>query len=204
MAIQRKTETHCSDRAVIEDILRTAQIGSLGIIVSDGYPRVVPVNYVSEGTTVYFHGALKGEKYEALLQSSKVTFSVYTPYSVIPSFWLAEENALGATQFFKSVQINGRASVVEDVDEKARALQMLMDKYQPEGRFKAVTSAEKLYEKVLGKTLIIRIAPERVTARLKFGQNYPESTRRALIAKLEDRKQGGDLDTAAEIRRTLG
>ena len=199
----RRPETVTTEQAEIEGILMNAEVGSLGIVTEEGSPRVVPVNYVSEGSTVYFHGAMKGEKYEALRREPRVTFSVYIPLSVIPSYWLAEENALGATHFFKSVQIDGRAQLVEDAGEKARALQSLMEKYQPEGKFKQVTVDEPLYQAVLGKTLIVMIEPDRVSARLKLGQNYTETTRRRLIKLLDERAEGPDIETAAEMRRTL-
>ncbi len=200
----RKPESQCTDIAEIEEILKGAEVGSIGLLTPDGFPRVIPVNYATRGTTVYFHGAMRGEKYDLLIKSPKVTFSVWEHYSVLPSYWLAEENALGATQFFKSVQINGRAVVVEDREEKASALQWLMEKYQPEGNFKPVTTSEKLYEVVISKTLLVRIDPEQVTARVKFGQGYTRATRRDLIAYLEERGTELDMATAKEIRRTLG
>ncbi len=202
-SIMRRPETHCTDEVEILKVLMEADVGSLGIMTADGYPRVIPVDFVAEGTTVYFHGAMKGEKSELLAQSPKVTFSVYIPFSVIPSYWMAEENALGATHFYKSVQINGSAVVVDDIKEKAHALQILMEKYQPEGRFKTVTAEEELYEVVLRKTLIVRIAPELVTAKFKFGQSFTEKTLKELVSQLERRAEGTDLATAAEIRRGL-
>ena len=51
---------------LFEKISAAAAIGHLAITTADGYPRSVPVNFVTVGTTVYFHGSPKGEKAEAL------------------------------------------------------------------------------------------------------------------------------------------
>ena len=95
-----------------------------------------------------------------------------------------KHSAAGATHYFKAVQIDGVIRNITDSNEKARVLQLLMEKYQPEGQFKPLTADDPMYAKPISKTGIFAVDPERVTARLKFGQNYPEPTRRDLIAKL--------------------
>jgi len=50
------------DPQQIAEILNTARIGQVGIITPDGYPRVVPINFVAIGDKIYFHTAREGEK----------------------------------------------------------------------------------------------------------------------------------------------
>lgn len=192
-----------AEREVLHEVLTVAEIGYLGILTRDGYPRVVPLNFVAEDETVVFHGSGQGEKFDVLKESPRVTFSASIPYSTIPSYWMMEDVACPATIFFKSVQINGRGQVIEDLEEKAQGLQRFMEKYQPEGGHLPITTAEPIYEQLLMMAQTFRIVPERVTVRSKFAQNHPESTRRNLIARLEERNQGMDLQTAEELRKTL-
>ena len=199
----RRKEFNTNNDEVVKEILDTAEVGYLGILTPGGYPRVVPVNFVRLDNTIYFHSAPEGEKYESLKVSDKVTFHVSIPLAVIPSYWISVKSAGGATQFYKSVQIDGRAFFVEDLPEKAKILQKLMAKYQPEGGFKEIKPDDKMYTNLLTKTAVIGINAEKVTAKVKVGQQYPEERRRALIEKLEERGRESDLITAGEIRKTL-
>lgn len=191
------------ERAVAREVLDQAQVGYLGVLTAEGYPRVVPVSFVAEDTTVLFHGAGHGEKHAALKTAPRVTFNANIAYSNIPSFWMMEGMACPATVLFKSVQIDGRGHIVEDLDEKALALQRIMEKYQPEGGFLAITTEDPLYEQMLGVVQVFRVEPERISVRAKFAQTQPEPVRKELIAKLEERNQGMDHETAEEIRKTL-
>jgi len=200
----RRDEYCVDDPKTIDGILAKPAIGYLGIVTPDGYPRVVPLNFVTEDRTVFFHGAVEGEKFTVLYSRPKVTFNVNMPYSFIPSHWLTNDHAGGATMLYQSVQINGRASVINDADESARVLQLLMEKYQPEGNFRPITATEPIYQRLLKETAVFRIDPDRVECRVKLAQDKPEATRRKLITLLEERAEGMDLQTAAEIKKTLG
>lgn len=192
-----------AEKGVVREVFDQAQVGYLGVLTAEGYPRVVPLSFAAEENTVFFHGAGHGEKNTALKGSPRVTFSANITYSTIPSFWMMEGIACPATVLFKSVQIDGQGQIVEDLDEKALALQRVMEKYQPQGGFLAITAANPIYEQLLGVVQVYRVQAERVTVRAKFAQNHPETVRNELIAKLEERNEGMDLETAEEIRKTL-
>ncbi len=185
--------------AVFDQIVSEAEVGYLGIMTEDGYPRVVPVNFVSIDRVIYFHGAVEGEKYDLLKQSPKVTFSVDIPLSIIPSYWLSDKNAGGATHLFKSILIKGRGRIVNDDNARCFALQKLMEKYQPEGKFLPITSDEKEYDKVLSITAVFRIDADEVTIKVKLPIDKPEKFKHALIENLRQRGTVIDLKTADDI-----
>lgn len=199
----RRSEYAGDTERIAEELLSTEKYGYLGIMTPDGYPRVVPVNFVADGTTIFFHGAGEGEKYDAVQANSRVTFTVDRPYSLIPSYWLAIDYACPATTFFKSVQINGTIRVLDDAYEKASALNLFMEKMQPEGGYKPIDADLKMYKAALRETQVFRIDATRVTAKSKFAQNKPERVRRDLIARLRERGEPIDLLTADEIALTL-
>ncbi len=199
----RRSDKRAEHPDLTGHILSSVEVGHLGIITPEGRPRVIPVNFVADGTTIYFHGAAAGQKYEALVGSPLVCFNVSIAYSVIPSFWLAAENARGATQFYESVQIDGRASVVTDRSEKAVALQLLMLKYQPEGGFREITPHDEFYRKALEETAVIRIEAEKVETKVNLGQQHSDRVRRDLIGRLEQRGTEADVRTAAAMRAML-
>ncbi len=200
----RRDEFREDNSDEIERLAHRCEVGYLGITDPEGYPRVVPLNFALKNGCIYFHGALEGEKFDAFLTNPKATFCAAIPYSLIPSYWLAKDYACPATAFFKSLYFRGEGSLVDDPDEKAMALQALMEKLQPEGNFRPIVASDPMYEKPLQKVAIFKIVPNRVDTKFKFGQNMGEATRRRLIAKLEERDQGMDKETADEMRKSLG
>ncbi|HUU44766.1 MAG TPA: pyridoxamine 5'-phosphate oxidase family protein [Acidobacteriota bacterium] len=199
----RRNESTGMNPSEIERMAAACEVGFLGIDDPDGYPRVVPLNFVLIGECIYFHGALQGEKFDQLKTDPKVSFCFVEPYSMIPSDWQTGEYACSATVFFKSVYLRGVGSVVVDPDEKAMALQALMEKHQPEGRYRAIRADDPLYDKALEDVAVFKIVPDRMTTRLKFGQNLSAEQRRRLIDKLRERGEDLDILTAAEIEKTL-
>ena len=96
-----------TDKRTINALLDTVEYGTLALSNQDK-PYAVPVNFVRLGELVYFHGALSNKKMKLLAQNPNVSFSVVKSYAVIDSFFSATEGlACPATQFFKSVSIDG-------------------------------------------------------------------------------------------------
>jgi len=180
-----------------------SQVGYLGITTPDGYPRTVPVNFVSIGDRIYFHGTADGEKHVALADGQKVTFCIAVPYSMIPSYWRSPDYACPASQYFESVLVRGRGAIVADRNEKAAALQALMEKHQPEGGFRQIDPADPLYAKAIEEVAIFRVDPDRIDIRTKFGDHLSPEIRRRIIGKLKERNLGSDGATAHEMERRL-
>ncbi|MBI2420149.1 MAG: pyridoxamine 5'-phosphate oxidase family protein [Ignavibacteriales bacterium] len=196
----RRSEFTVTDKEEFNALANEITVGTLGIMTAGGYPRVVPLNFVFTMEALYFHGADAGEKFEEFLKSPMVTFCIFKEYSLIPSYWVARDYACPATAFFKSALIKGTGSIVPDVIEKAKVLQALMEKYQPEGNYKPITAEESLYKKALEEVAIYKITPGTIDMKFKFGQQYSETKKLSLIEKLEARNIGIDAETAQEIR----
>ena len=199
----RRTVFQSENYSEIDGIAQRSEVGYLGLNDPEGYPRIVPLNFIYFDKQVYFHGADDGEKFTIFSSNPKVTFGIVEPYSLIPSYWLVEEYACPATALYKSVHIRGEGSVVDNLSEKADMLQMFMEKYQPEGNYKPITAEDPLYIKPLEGVSVFKIKPSQVDFKSKFGQNFGEDKRRTLIKKLEERNREIDIRTAAEIRKTF-
>lgn len=184
----------------IREVLAIAEHGFLGITTPEGWPGVVPLNFVVLGETLYFHGSHEGEKMRSLAREPRVAFTVVDPGALIPSYLRHPRSACPATQYYRSVMLHGRARVVGDAAEKARALQALMEKLQPEGGYEPMVAeggeAAACYAKALSGTAVVAIEIERATFKCKFGQNLSAAKWRAVRAGLLER--GTELD-----RRTV-
>jgi predicted FMN-binding regulatory protein PaiB len=128
-----------------------------------------------------------------------VTFVVVEDFSLVPSYFRDPKFACPATQYYKAVAIRGRARIVEGADEKARALQALMETLQPEGGHVPITATEPMYRKSLRTTAVVAIEIERMTAKFKFGQNLPASKREEVAEQLTARGCPIDHRTVAEM-----
>jgi len=200
----RRDELATMDEALFSEVTAEVMVGYLGIVTAAGGPRCIALNFVALDHDIYFHGALAGEKFDLLRHNPPTGFTVVKEYSYIPSHWSAPRFACPATQFFKSVEITGTCGLVADPREKARALQALMDKHQPEGGFDAIDPELPQYAKALEHVGVYRVRCASWTGKIKFGQNEPEKLRRIFVAKLRERGAPVDLATALEIEGGFG
>jgi len=198
----RRKEFEVRDGKLIAEVLRTAEIGYLTFNGPDGWPRITPLNFVFDGR-ILWHGAIAGERFECLEKDPRATFAAVSVQLYLPSHFVSEENATAATVAFKSVQVRGRCTSVEEPDEKCAILNQLMEKYQPEGRYKKVSPQDPLYKKVLLATGVYALAVEEVVGKFKFAQNKSETDRKKIAAKLKERGSPVDLLVAEEILKTV-
>ena len=120
--MRRKDKEKTREEA--ERILHEGEHGTLAVLLDSGYPYSLPVSYVYEDGRIYFHSAVAGQKYEALLRDSRVCFSVVEADKTQP--------APGEfTVLYSSAIAFGRASLVEDEAEIRRALHLITGKYDP-------------------------------------------------------------------------
>jgi uncharacterized protein len=200
----RRGELEANDPGHFAEVARDCPVGYLTLVTADGQPRSVALNFAALEQDIVFHGALAGEKFDLMTARPRAGFTMVKEYSYIPSYWSAPEHACPATQFFKSVEIRGRAEVVEDAALKARALQALMEKMQPEGLYTPIDHRLPMYRGSLARVGIFRVVTETWTGKAKFGQNEPSKLRRLYVAKLRERGAPVDLATALEIEKSLG
>jgi len=173
------------DKNIIHTVLDKAEYGTLALSVGD-VPYAVPVNFVRIDEVIYFHGALSNKKIKMLAKNPIVSFSVVENYSIIASFFSSGEG-LGcpATQFFKSVSIDGEVHNVVDKAEKAKMFEALMQKLQPEGGYK--NFSDDAYESALKSTAVLKIVPQSLACKFKFGQHLSDERFAMVLSHLEAR-----------------
>jgi hypothetical protein len=102
------------------------------------------------------------------------------------------------------VAVRGRCQFIEDPEEKCAVLNLLMEKYQPEGRYRRLTPEDEMYKKVLRATGVFALVPETMTGKFKFAQQKGEEDRRRIAEKLRERGTASDLLVAEEMIKTIG
>lgn len=197
----RRSGYRSDDSAELREIMERCQVGHLGIVTPDGYPRPVPVCFAWHEGMVVFHGATSGEKHRAVTSGAPVAFSASLPYSVLPPALLGDASACSTTQFYKSAFVRGRGLVFTDARPAARALEALMHKYAPEGGYALPPPDSPEEQGVLGRTAVFAIEPIDIEVRVYMGQEMAPERRASVIAALRWRGSDLDLATAGEIER---
>jgi nitroimidazol reductase NimA-like FMN-containing flavoprotein (pyridoxamine 5'-phosphate oxidase superfamily) len=119
-----KRERQIFDTEQIKAILDTASVLHLGLSVND-MPYVVPMNYGyrmdDNKLTVYLHSALCGKKLDMIRANPNVFFEL--DCDRLP---FEGEKPCQYGLSYSSVMGWGRATIVEDVEEKKQAMTLLM------------------------------------------------------------------------------
>ena len=120
----RRKDREITDMNEIRAILERARVLHLGLNAEEE-PYVVPMHYgfTLEGGKLrfYTHCAKEGRKLELLRRDDRVFVEIDTDEALIPG---KKPCAWGAA--YACVMARGRAAVVEDEEEKAAALRLLM------------------------------------------------------------------------------
>ena len=190
------------DKTLIYDVLDKAEYGTLALCVENN-PYAVPLNFVRVGSSIYFHGALKNKKMEMLRLNPKVSFSVVENYALIDSnFSSADGLACPATQFFKSVSIDGIATIQDKREVKAEIFEAFMKKFQPNGGYKPFSDSS--YDKVLKTTALVKIEVEKLTCKFKFGQHLSDERFEMILSNLLARGSKIDVETVKIMKEQRG
>ena len=191
-----------TEKAIIYNVLDNAEYGTLALSI-DNIPYAVPVNFVRIDDALYFHGALKNKKMKMLAQNPTVSFSVVENYALIDSDFSSTDGlACPATQFFKSVSIDGIASVVEGRNEKAKVFEALMQKLQPKGGYKPFS--DNAYDTPIKTTAVVKIAIREMRCKFKFGQHLSNERFEMIVENLLKRGTHIDKKTVEMMKSQRG
>ena len=150
-----KRERQVTDPEQIRHILDTGKVLHLGLAVDDE-PYVVPMNYgyiMEDGKlTLYLHSAVRGRKLDMIGRNPRVFFAIDCDRM---SFEGRVPCQYGLV--YSSVMGRGTAQIVEDVEEKKRAMTLLM---------KTQTGKDFTFEdRLVSIVAVIRIDVEEYTAK---------------------------------------
>jgi len=180
----------------IKEFLNQEHVGRISTIDVNGYPQIIPMNFVFLNDTVYMHSHPRGEKIGNFKRNDKAGFEVDRELEFLPSYFSDPTDASLADTLYISVVMKGTASLVTDKEEKTLALNGLMKKYQPEGRYDPIKSDMR----VLDGVAVLKIVPKTLQGKYKIGQNYSSQERLDLAQKILKKNS----PTAKETLKIMG
>ena len=194
MQLLGKLEIKSKEKII--EFLSSQQTGRISSVDENGYPQIIPMNFVFINDMVYMHSHIRGEKLDNIRRNQKVGFEVDKNLEFLPSYFSDPTDASLADTLYISVVIKGNASIVSDKEEKTNALNGLMKKYQPEGGYEPI----KPDMDVLKEVEVIKIVPESLRGKYKIGQNMDMKSRVELAKLILERNS----PTAKETLDVMG
>ena len=194
MQLLGKLEIKSKEKII--EFLSSQQTGRISSIDEDGYPQIIPMNFVFISDVIYMHSHVRGEKLDNIRRNQKVGFEVDKNLEFLPSYFSDPTDASLADTLYISVVIKGNASIVSDKEEKTTALNGLMKKYQPEGGYEPI----KPEMDVLDEVVVIKIVPKSLRGKYKIGQNMDMKSRIDLAKQILKR----NTPTAKETLDIMG
>jgi nitroimidazol reductase NimA-like FMN-containing flavoprotein (pyridoxamine 5'-phosphate oxidase superfamily) len=180
----------------VKEFLHQEHVGRISTIDVNGYPQIIPMNFVFLNDAVYMHSHPRGEKIENFKRNDKVGFEVDRELEFLPSYFEDPKNASLADTLYISVVMKGTASLVTDKEEKTLALNGLMKKYQPEGGYDPIQSDMR----VLDAVTVFKIIPIVLQGKYKIGQHISPQDRLDLAQKIFKKNS----PTAKETLKIMG
>ena len=194
MQLLGKLEIKSKEKVI--EFLSSQQTGRIASIDDNGFPQIIPMNFVFINDAVYMHSHIRGEKLDNIKRNQKVGFEVDKSLEFLPSYFSDPTDASLADTLYISVVIKGNASIISDKEEKTNALNGLMEKYQPEGGYEPIRSDMD----VLKGVEVIKIIPESLRGKYKIGQNMDMKSRVDLAKQIFER----NTPTAKETLDIMG
>jgi len=180
----------------IVEFLNKEQTGRICSIDENGYPQIIPMNFVWTNNSIYVHSHTRGEKLENIKRNPKVGFEVDRSLEFLPSYFEDPQDASLADTLYISVVIKGEGIIVNEKKEKTLALNALLKKYQPEGKYEPINE----HMGVLDEVAIIKIIPKTMRGKYKIGQNLSKENRIILAKQILERNS----KTAKETLEIMG
>lgn len=147
----RRSEKEITDESAIEAIINASLVCRLAL--SDGdQPYIVPLSFGYEDRTLYFHSALEGKKIDILRKNNRICFEFDVNTEIIEA-----EKACKWGIKYQSVIGFGKAVLVENIVEKEKALNIIINHYSNQNF--------QFPDKAIKKTAVIKIEIESMTGK---------------------------------------
>jgi uncharacterized protein len=157
--VVREPQRAVYDRAAVYEIIDEGFICHLGFSV-DGQPFVIPTSYGRSADVLYVHGSAASRMLRQLAGGVPVCFTV----TLLDGLVLAR-SVFNHSMNYRSVVVLGTATLVDDPQEKLKALETLSEHIIP-GRW---ADARQPNEKELKATTVLRIPIQEFSAKVRTG-----------------------------------
>ena len=147
----RRKEKEITEKAAIEAIIKKSLVCRLALSDNNS-PYIVPLCFGYKDKVLYFHGSQKGKKIDIIKKNQKVCFEFDTNTEIVKA-----EDVCRWSMRYRSVIGFGKAVLLEDLDEKRKALNIIMSQYSDR--------TFQFDDAILKKTAVIKLEIESMTGK---------------------------------------
>lgn len=119
----RRKDKEITDKSVIESIILRSSVCRLALSEND-HPYIIPLCFGYEDNTLYFHSAPQGRKLDILKKNNTVCFEFDIDHRIVEA-----HDACGWSMDYRSVIGFGKASIIDDPKERAKAMNAIIQHY---------------------------------------------------------------------------
>jgi len=149
-----------TDQTEIESIIDQCDICFVGITETDGTPYVIPMNFGYLNGEIILHSAPEGKHLSLLKLSNRICVTFCSNRKLV---YQHPDVACSYSMNSQSVVCKGSVTYIEDLAEKAEAMNQVMKKFS-DRTFAYSTPA-------LRNVKVWRVSVDEITAK-SFGQNF--------------------------------
>jgi nitroimidazol reductase NimA-like FMN-containing flavoprotein (pyridoxamine 5'-phosphate oxidase superfamily) len=155
--VKRRQDRGFYDHATVHAVLDAAPMCHVSYVV-DGNPYCTPTLFWREGKQLYWHGSNSSRMLRNLSEGEPTCLTV----THLDSLVLAR-CGFNHSADYRSVMAFGHARIVEDPEEKRRALVMMVDRFFP-GRTAQLRAST---QKEINATTVVMMEIERASAKIR-------------------------------------
>lgn len=145
-------ERMITDSNLINAVINACEVCFVGMVDGNNMPYTLPFNFGYDDGILYLHSGPEGHKIKVLQQNPNVCIAMSTGHQM---YHQSEEVACSYGMKYKSVLIRGKVEFIDELDEKARVMNIVMHHYVNRDDFKYSVPALK-------NVKVMRIVPETI------------------------------------------
>ncbi|PSR26876.1 MAG: FMN-binding negative transcriptional regulator [Sulfobacillus thermosulfidooxidans] len=200
-------EFQIASRERLIDMIKTYPLGQL-ISHQDGEIRISYIPFLYQPSQQGGEGFLIGHMARANSQwrgidQKPVVVSFLGPHAYISPTYYQEEHSV-PTWNYVAVQVHGICRIIQDSEEAAGIVAMLLDAFEPsQHALWSQNLRESPYRQMLSQIVGISIQIQKMEGKAKLGQNRSRTSRMNAIGALLAQRNCGDHTLAQLMRQAL-
>ena len=152
--MMRRSDKEIKNKETIQWVLKKAQVCRIALC-DNNKPYIVPMNFGFDDNYLYLHSAPEGHKMNILSKNRNICFEVDIKNELVKS-----EIACDWGMKYYSVIGYGKADFIDDIEEKKKVLDIIIEKYN-ENDLESIEYSKSS----LNKVAIFRVAIEEITGK---------------------------------------
>lgn len=168
--VRRDDRAHY-DRSIVHAILDAGFVAHVGFVTADGRPMVIPMLYARDDEELLIHGSPATR----LVRTLRAGVEVCVTVTIVDGLVLAR-SAFNHSANYRSVVALGRCRRIDDLADRAAALDLITDRYVPGRR----PHLRPMTEKEVRGTTVLAVPLDEVSAKVRVGGPHDEEEDYAL------------------------